>query len=253
MSNLAIVREVPASLPRALTHRPPDPPIDVARARAQHAAYVDALVAIGLEILRIPADDDHPDCTFVEDVAVVAGGRALVTRPGAPSRRGESPPVAMALAEQAGLELRHMEAPATLDGGDVLRLGDVFYVGVSARSNADGAARLGEAFGARVVRVALPPGVLHLKSVCSPLAADVVLVAEGTIPPETFAGARAVVVPRGEVPGANAVVSGRAAIIAGGFPRTRELVEAAGFRTVPVDNSELRKADGALTCLSILV
>jgi dimethylargininase len=253
VATLALVREVPASLPRALTGTPPDPPIDVARARVQHAAYVEALVAIGLDILRLPADDDFPDCPFVEDVAVVAGGIALVTRPGAPSRRGETPPVATALAEQAAVRLERMEAPATLDGGDVLQLGDVFYVGASARSNAEGAARLGEAFGARVVRVALPPGVLHLKSVCSPLAADVVLLAEGTIPPATFAGARVVVVPRAELAGANAVANGRAAIVAAGFPRTRELVEAAGFRTVAVDNSELRKADSALTCLSILV
>src|SRR5262249_3691553 len=162
-------------------------------ARAQHAAYVDALVAIGLEVIRIPTDEDYPDCPFVEDVAVVAGGTALVTRPGAPSRRGESPPVAMALAEQAGLRLAHLETPATLHGGDVPRLGAAFYLGASSRSNAEGAARLGEAFGARVVIVALPPRVLHLESVCSALADDVVLVAEGTIPAETFAGARVLV------------------------------------------------------------
>src|SRR5262249_51844933 len=142
---------------------------------------------------------------------------------------------------------------ATLDGGDVLRLGDVFYIGASSRSNAEGAARLGEAFGARVVIVALPPRVLHLKSVCSALADDVVLVAEGTIPAETFAGARVLVVPRAELPGSNAVANGRAAITPAGYPKTRALVEAAGFRAVPVDNSELRKADSALTCLSILV
>src|SRR5262249_34545677 len=135
--SLAIVRAVPVTLPRALSHIPPDPPIDVERARAEHAAYVDALAALGLEIISIPADDASPDCTFVEDTAIVSGGLALVTRPGAPSRRGETPVVAQVLAEQAGLRLLGMDAPATLDGGDVLRLGEVFYVGVSARSNAE--------------------------------------------------------------------------------------------------------------------
>jgi dimethylargininase len=159
----------------------------------------------------------------------------------------------MALAEQAGLRLEQMSAPATLDGGDVLKLGGVFYVGASSRTNAEGAARLGEVFGVRVVSVPLPPRVLHLQSLCSKLADDTVLVVENTIPPETFVGARVLVVPRREAPGANVVVNGGAAIVAAGFPAARELVVGAGFRAVPVDNSELRKADGALTCMSILV
>jgi len=253
---LAIVRAVPDTLPRALSHIPPDPPIDVERARAQHTAYVEALVAMGLEVIAIPADDAYPDCPFVEDTAVVdgrAGGIVLVTRPGAPSRRGEIPAVAQVLVEQAGLRVLGMEAPATLDGGDVLRLGDVFYVGASARSNAEGAARLAEVFGARVVRVALPPGALHLKALSSGLSDDTVLAVEGAFAPGTFGDARVVAVPASETAGSNAVVHGGAALVAAGCPIARERIEAAGFRTLVVDTSELRKADSALTCLSILV
>jgi dimethylargininase len=107
--------------------------------------------------------------------------------------------------------------------------------------------------GHRVVPVELPPGVLHLKSVCSPLDDDVVLLAAGSVPPATFAGARVLSVPAEEGPAANAVAHRGAVLIAEGNPRTRALVEGAGFRTIAVDTSELRKADGALTCLSLIV
>jgi dimethylargininase len=149
-----------------------------------------------------------------------------------------------------------MDAPATLDGGDCLRAGQTFYVGRSRRTNAEGIARLAAVFGPRgfrVVPVELPAGVLHLKSVCSPLGDDRVLVAEGSIPPATFAGLRAIVVPAEEAHAANAVAVGGGAVVAAGCPRTQSLVEAAGFRTVAVDTSETRKADGALTCLSIII
>ena len=253
MLSWAVVRSVPASFAQALCAEPPEPPIDVARARAQHADYVRALAAAGLEVVAIAADEACPDCCFVEDVAVLLGDAALATCPGAPSRRGEVDPVAAALAKR--LEVIRMAAPATLDGGDCLRLGRTIYVGRSSRSNREGIAALAEQAGARglaVVPVDMPAGVLHLKSVCSPLGEDTVLVAEGSIPPATFAGARVLVAPAAQRHAANAVAVGRIALVAAGAPGTAALVEAAGFSPVPVDTSELRKADGALTCLSIV-
>ncbi|HKA87493.1 MAG TPA: arginine deiminase-related protein [Haliangiales bacterium] len=254
MIALALVRGVPSTFARAISARPPDVPIDVARARAQHAAYVAALRSLGPTIVEIPADDAFPDCVFVEDAAVVARGAALIARPGAASRRGEVDAVAAALAGRA--EIHRMEAPATLDGGDVLRAGDSIYVGLSARTNAAGAARLAEVFGPRglaVRTVELPPGVLHLKSVCSPLGNDCVLVAAGALPASTFRVARVLVAPPDEARAANAMACAGGALVAARCPETQALVEAAGLRVVPVDTSELAKADGALTCLSILV
>ena len=233
---------------------PPDPPIEVARALAQHAAYTAALAACGLEVTSVPADDACPDCVFVEDTAVVAGGLALITRPGAPSRRPETPPIAAALG--AWLRVVHMEAPATLDGGDVLRLGTTLYVGRSARTNAAGIARLAEVFephGFAVVAVDLPPSVLHLKCVCSPLAAGALLVAESSLPATTFPGAELLWVPTEETYAANAVAVDRHVVIAAEFPRTRELLDRAGYVVHPVPTTEVRKADGSLTCQSILV
>ncbi len=250
----AVVRAVPASFANALAAVRPDPPIDVALARAQHAAYCDALVAAGLTLVTVPAGEAHPDACFVEDTAVVAAGLAVVTRPGAPERRGEVDAVAHVLTRFA--DVRRMAAPATLDGGDCLRLGDTIYVGLSARSNREGAAQLARWFAPRgltIVPVPLPPTILHLKCVASPLAADRVLLAGGALPASTFPGAAIVPVPAHESYAANALALGDLVLMAAGFPRAREAVEAAGYRVTTLDTSELRKADGALTCLSILL
>ena len=250
---IALVRGVPATFDRALAARPPPLPIDVARARAQHASYVAAFRSLGVAVVEIPADDAFPDCPFVEDTAVAARGAAVLARTGAPSRRGEVHAVAPHLA--ARVDVFAMDAPATLDGGDCLRSGDTLYVGLSARTNAAGVARLAEVFvprGVAVRTVGLPPGALHLKSVCSPLGDDAVLVAAGTLSHGTFR-AREIEVPAAEARAANAVVCPSGALVAAGCPRTLALVEAAGLRAIPVDMSELAKADGALTCLSILL
>src|SRR5215470_10804141 len=182
----ALTRPIPSSFSQALCAAPPEQPIDVALARAQHAAYCAALAACGATVDTLAGDEACPDSCFLEDTAVVVGGRALITRPGAPSRRAETPAVATALARW--LEVVPMTAPATLDGGDCMRVGDTLYVGRSARSNALGIAQL-SALGLRVVPIDLPRGVLHLKCVCSPLGDDRILLAEQSIPPATFRAA----------------------------------------------------------------
>jgi dimethylargininase len=246
----ALVRDVPDCFASALTAHRPDPPLDVALARAQHAAYVAALARLGLEIVRLAADESCPDCCFVEDTAVLAGGVALITRPGAPSRRAETAAVREALAARCAV--REMTAPATLDGGDVLRLGDTFYVGRSARTNAAGVAALRAAFADhRVVEIPVDR-VLHLKSACAPLGDGAVLVAEGLLSGAWFGPARVVIAPAEEAIAANAVAYRDHALVAAGAPRTRARIEDAGFATLTVDTSELRRADGALTCLSII-
>jgi dimethylargininase len=250
---LALVRGIPDSLPRALSAAPPDPPIDVARARAQHAAYVQALGGLGLEIVELPADEACPDCCFVEDTAVVVGDLALVTRPGAPSRQAETAAVREALSRRVRVET--MVAPATLDGGDCMLVGRRLYVGRSGRTSSAGIARATEVFGANGIEVVeVPVGCgLHLKSRCSAVGPEAVLAVAGAFGMGTFGAARVLEVPATEAPAANAVVVGEAALCAAGFPVTRSLVETAGLRVTEVDTSELRKLDGALTCLSILV
>ena len=249
----ALMRGVPASFPDALASAAPASPIDVALARAQHAAYRAALEAAGATVTLLPADEACPDCCFVEDTAVVAGGAALVTRPGAASRRAEVAAVAAALAPV--LELVRMTEPATLDGGDCMRLGSTIYVGRSARTNAAGIARLEAVFAPRgiaVVAVELPASVLHLKCVCSPLGDDRLLLARDTLPASTFPRADILWVPATEAYAANAVAVGTHVIVAAEYPRTHDLLAAAGFAIHPVPTSEVRKADGSLTCQSIV-
>ena len=244
----ALTRSIPSSFSQALCAAPPEQPIDVALARAQHAAYCAALAACGAAVDTLAGDETCPDSCFVEDTAVVVGGRALITRPGAPSRRAETPAVATALARW--LEVVQMTEPATLDGGDCMRVGDTLYVGRSARSNALGFAQL-SALGLRVVPIDLPRGVLHLKCVCSPLGDDRILLAEQSIPRDIFHAA-VVSVPASETYAANAVAIGRHVIVADGHPRTHEALAAAGFTVHAVPTSEVRKADGSLTCQSIV-
>ncbi|MBZ0237886.1 MAG: dimethylargininase [Deltaproteobacteria bacterium] len=251
---LALVRSIPDSYAQALTAVPADPPIDVIEARAQHAAYAVALAGLGVEVITLAADEAHPDCVFVEDAAVVAGEVAVITRPGAPSRQGEVDAVAAALAGR--IELHRMPAPATLDGGDCLRLGHTIYVGRSARTNDVGVSFLRQILASRgitVVSVPLPPEVLHLKCVCARLDDERVLVADGSLPDDTFGEATVVRIPADESYAANVLTIGATALCADGFPQTRATLEAAGFRTIPLVTTEARKADGALTCMSILI
>jgi dimethylargininase len=245
----ALTRSIPSSFSQALCAAPPQHPIDVALARTQHDAYCAALAACGATVETLASDEACPDSCFVEDTAVIVGHRALITRPGAPSRRAETPAVAAALARW--LEVVEMTEPATLDGGDCMRVGDTLYVGRSARTNSLGIAQLSE-LGLPVVPLELPRGVLHLKCVCSPLGDGRILLAERSLPAEVF-HTEIVWVPASETYAANAVAIGRHVIIADGYPLTREALVAAGFTVHAVPTSEVRKADGSLTCQSIVV
>lgn len=223
--------------------------IDVARARAQHDAYAAALSRAGVELTVLPGDDAYPDGCFVEDCAVVVGGTALITRPGAPSRRGEVAAVRDALSQF--LTIEETPPPATLDGGDCVRVGDRLFIGRSARTNEAGIARARDVLGLEVVSVPVD-AQLHLKSVCSPLDDETILLAEETIDRELFPDVRVVMVPAEESFAANAIALENKVIAAAGCPRTHRAIEALGREVIAVDTSEIRKADGALTCLSIV-
>jgi dimethylargininase len=247
----AVARYIPQSFGDALSAVRPDPPIDVPLAQRQHAAYCMALARTGAEVTVMPADESCPDCVFVEDTALVIANTALITRPGAPTRQPETAPVASLL--DAWCEIIHMTAPATLDGGDVMVLDKTIYVARSGRTNDEGIAWLERVFGRRhrIVRVDLPDGILHLKCVCSPLGPERMLLADASIQPRTFT-AEIIRVPVEETYAANAVAIGNQVIVAEGFPRTHEALAAAGFELHPVPVSEVRKADGSLTCQSLV-
>ncbi len=255
MTTRALVRGLPDSFVTALGQAPGAPAIDLALARRQHGAYAAALEALGLDVIALPADEALPDCCFVEDTAVVAAGLALLTRPGAPGRQGEVEAAAAALAPY--LDLHRTAAPACLDGGDVMRVGDTFYVGRSARSDAAGADALRATFGPRgfeVVPVDVAPGQLHLKCHASAPLADLVVVADGSWPAAVgfAAGVRVITIPASEGYAANVVGHGDTVLVAAGYPVVAERLRAEGLEVIPLDVSQLALADGSLTCLSVL-
>lgn len=251
---IALVRPVSKAFAHALVQDPTGCRPDPDRARAEHEAYVDALARLVDAVIEVPADDEAPDACFVEDTVVVAGGRALITRPGAPSRRGEVDAVAAAL--PAHLEVHRMRAPATLDGGDVLRVGRTLFVGRSGRTDAAGVEALRQVFGPvgyKVVEVSVRDA-LHLKCHASAVSDEVVLLAEGFADPALFDGvARVLTVHPDDAYAANIVAVGARVLVADGFPRVVDLLNSHGFDPMTVPVGEIARADGSLTCLSVLV
>jgi dimethylargininase len=248
----ALLRGVPESFPSCVTRLPAVPPLDPVRARLQHEGYRAALEAGGFTTSLLAGDEAHPDCCFIEDTAVVLGGAALATRPGHSSRRGEVAAVAAAIGER--LAVTRLEAPATLDGGDVLRMGRRLFVGESGRTTAAGRealARWAAPLGFEVVPVALR-GVLHLKSAATALDEGTVLVFPGAVDPAPLAGSRIVEVAGNDPEAANVVrlPDGRI-LVAAHLPQSAAAVRTAGFTPVACDVSEFARADGGLTCLSV--
>ena len=251
--SVAFVRAVPDSFADAIVQGR-RPVIDVARARTQHGAYQAALTDAGYRMEVIASDPAHPDCPFIEDVAVALDHVAVVTRPGAAARRGEIESVAAALA--AVRPPRRIEPPGTLDGGDVLAVGRTLYVGRSSRTNQAGIDQLatiaGEG-GYDTIAVDVDR-VLHLKSAVSLLDDETVLIGSGAVDPSVFADMRQIEKAESDLHLASTLRlrDGRL-LMTHNAQLTAERVAAAGFEVVPIDMSEFQAADGGLTCLSILI
>lgn len=259
---LALTRAVPAALSRCeLTHLE-RVPIDVGLAVRQHDGYEAALRALGVEVVRLPATDDLPDSVFIEDAAVVVDELAVLTRPGAESRRAEIPSVAQALAPHRALAF--VVAPGTLDGGDVLRIGKRLYVGLSARTNAAGIAQLAAflaPFGYRVAGMAVS-GCLHLKSAISAIGTSgacgesddaTIVLNPAWVDGSPLGARRAIEVAPQEAMAANVLAIGNSVLVNASAPRTAARIASAGFDVVLVDQSELAKAESGLTCCSLLL
>ena len=252
MRMLAVTRPVPQSLRDCeLTHLQ-RAPIDVALARAQHAEYERALTSLGCEIVHVPAADELPDSVFVEDIAIVLDEIAVVTRPGARSRLLETVDVAATLG--AFRQLQFLSEPATLDGGDVLRLGRVLYVGLGTRTNAAGAQQLADVISPHGYEVREVPvdACLHLKSAVTEVAPGVVVINPEWVSGQMFPDHAIIEVDPSEPAAANVLRIGGTVVSPAAHPLTNaRLSSTARVRTVDV--SELAKAEGAVTCCSLLV
>ena len=227
--------------------------IDLDRARAQHDAYEWALVELGCTVRRVDTAEEMPDSVFVEDAAVVFREGAVIARPGADSRRAETPAVAEALA-RFGLSHRDIQEPGTLDGGDVLVVGRDVFVGASQRTNAAGINQLRQMVSRLGYRVRAVPvqDCLHLKSAVTAVAPKTLLINRNWVEADAFGDLRLIDVDDDEPHAANALLVGDVVICAAAFPKTRARLEQHGLRVKLVDVDEIAKAEGGVTCCSLI-
>jgi len=247
----AITREVSPSIGQCeLTHID-RVAIDIDLARSQHAEYRELLTELGCAVVHLPAEPDLPDSVFVEDTAVVLDELAVLTRPGAKSRQGEVGSIAKALSPYRSLAA--LTAPAMLDGGDVLCVGKTIWIGLSTRTNLAGVEQFERlvALHGYAVRSTKVHRMLHLKSAVTAVSDDTLLVNPDWIDGD-FDAYRSICVDPSEPFAANALRVEERVVVSTSYPRTAERLENAGIQQRSVASSELAKAEGALTCCSLL-
>lgn len=228
---------------------------DFETALRQHRAVCEALVRCGVSVIELDPDPDYPDSTFVEDTAILTDRCAVITRPGAPSRSGEIVSVSETLARYYD-KLATVEPPATLDGGDVCQIDNHFLIGISDRTNEDGARQLSNyleaaGFTSSHVDIRGIDGLLHLKSGISYLGENRLLVGDALAGAHEFGGFELIDVPAGEEYAANCVRVNDYLLIAAGFSRVRDKLEALGYNLIEMEMSEFQKMDGGLSCVSL--
>ena len=248
----ALVRPPGESFARAISSQ--GLPLDVALARRQHAGYCDALREAGFSIAELPADEAHPDSCFIQDPAIVVAGHGILCRMGAASRAGEPDAVADWLSRR--FQVSRIQAPGTLEGGDVIILPGRLIVGQSARTNAAGIAQLGEILAPLSIGVTAVPVTryLHLLTAVTYVGHNVLLVLEGSGYEDhpAFAGFDSVIVPSDEAGAADSLGTGDTAILPEGCPRTAAALRSRGFRVIEPPLSAFAAADGGVTCLSLV-
>jgi dimethylargininase len=248
----AITRQVSPQINRCELSFHERQPIDFEKAVEQHRCYEQLLRELGLRIISLPAESDLPDAVFVEDPVVVVDEVAIVSRMGAPSRQPEAESLAEVLSRYRPLEF--LTEPATLDGGDVMRIDHTLFVGLSRRTNREAITQLSnilKPFDYRVKAVELT-GCLHLKSACSYIGRETILANRQYVDLEQLKEFQMVDVSNQEPSAANALVVEAAVIMPASFPRTRERLQSRGFHVRAVNVSELQKAESGVTCMSLI-
>ena len=250
MSKYAIVRPVPDSYAHCV--RTIVEEIDVGLAKRQHAEYCKVLQEVGLKLVWIKGDNALPDSCFVEDTAVVFGEKAIICNMKIESRREEVAEVAKMLEKLK--ETRYVKPPAIIDGGDVLKIEEKVFVGLSTRTNLYAVHQLRKILGnssLEIVPVEIR-NMLHLKSACTYLGNSYVILSKGHFNTEILRDYEKIVVPRGEEYAADCLVINGTVLMAKGYPKTKRLIEKQGFFAKELEVAEFRKGAGALTCLSII-
>ena len=246
----AIVREPGNKYTKCISSHPQRHTIDVALARKQHGAYCRTLEDLGIEVIRLPRDDEHPDSCFVEDNAVVFGNKALICRMAKESRRGEEAGVESVLNQF--VSTRKAVSPATIEGGDVIHLENRLISGITQRTNEAGAKQAREWLGIEVDTIA-DESIVHLKSYVNYLGEGKFISTPKYARNSLLRGMEVIVVPDEDWYSTNNLVIGETVIMPKGFQKTEALLAKAGLTVVPLEMTEFPKCEGAMTCLSILL
>ena len=248
----AIVRRPGHSLVNGITSAPELGKPNYGLAIKQHDAYIEALKSCGVEVTVLQADERFPDSCFVEDVAVCTKKFAIIAKPGASSRRGEEKEI-IEVIKKFYNNLEYVKEPGTLEGGDVMMVKDHFCIGLSSRTNREGARQLIktlEKYGMSGSIVEMSE-MLHLKSGLAYLEDNVLLIAGEFVNKLEFKGFNKIIIDEDEIYSANCIRVNDYVLLPAGYPKTKEKIETAGFKTIVVDTSEYRKINGGLSCLSL--
>lgn len=250
ISKLAITREPGANYHQCKSDHPLKNLISIGKARRQHRVYREILESLGLEVILLPRVDELPDSCFVEDTAVIHNDKAFITRMALESRRGEEKAIIEFLEENHPIGFA--EAPAVIEGGDIVHLEDKLLAGLTQRTNTLGVAQMSDFFKEEVETIQAPE-IMHLKSYVNYLGKETIITTEKFAENQRLKDYKKIIVPKTEAYAANVLTINNTIIMAEGFPKTLELVRHAGFEVITIDTGEFRKCDGALTCLSLLI
>ena len=248
----AVTRRPSASIVHGLRAEDLGTP-DLAKMKEAHAHYVATLKRTGAEVIELPALDEYPDAVFVEDTALCLPQGAVMMRPGASTRMGEVAEMEPTLRRLYD-DVRRIEGPGHIEGGDILVTGREILVGRSDRTDAAGVAELTEIvseWGHKLREVFTPPGVLHFKTDCSLLDGETILATKRLDASGCFEGYRVLHTAEGEEAAANSIRFNQFVLCPAGFPRTAEMLSNAGYEVVEISNSECAKLDGGMSCLSL--
>jgi len=248
----AIVRTPGRSIVKGLSNSKTLGVPNYEQAMIQHQSYIDALTKCGLDILVLEPCEEYPDSTFVEDVALITPNCAIITRPGAPSRRGEVHEIEFVLKQRFN-NVEEIEAPGAIDGGDIMMVGAHYFIGLSERTNLEGAKQIIQIlkqYGLSGSTISLKK-VLHLKTGLSYLEENNLVVCGEFIDESSLGQYNPIEIPEKESYAANCIWVNGSVIIPLGYPTTKQRIKNAGYRVIETDVSEFEKLDGGLSCLSL--
>ncbi len=245
----AIVREPGQKYCDCLSDHPLKGDVHIGKARRQHLAYRQALSSLGLQIILLPRDDSLPDSCFVEDTAIIFGKKAFITRMSKESRRGEEVAIIDTLSNY--LKVQQAVAPATIEGGDVIRLERGLIAGITQRTSLEGIQQMQKWLGTSVETIT-NPSIMHLKSYVTYLGKKTMLITAEFENHPNLKRFKKIIVPKDEKYAANTLTVNGVILMAASRPKSIELVKDAGFEVIPINTTEFEKCDGALTCLSLI-